>query len=361
MRLDKEEHGSWYFAVQVRGPVGRRERLRHGGFATAEQDHHAGGEVIAADQDGGLGAGYTVARWLRCWLQAQQGLRPSTREGYADHVRLHLIPYLGRIELAQLTTRDIGRMFAALAGRRTRYGKPIVPSTLHRIRATLRAALNAAVREGLIASNPARMIRLPASCRPYPQVWTDRRVAAWRREGEHPTVAVWTADQLAEFLAFAGNDRLHVLWQLIALRGLRRGEAAGLRWIDLDLGRRELAVNRQLVHTDAGLIVCPPKSAASQRIIALDTETVRLLRRHEQTERQRLGDAWRETGPIFTRMDGSPLRPDYLTVRFRTSCTRAVCPRSDCTTCATAPPPSPWPVAPTCGSCRARSDTAASW
>ncbi|MEU6787243.1 integrase core domain-containing protein [Nonomuraea angiospora] len=43
----------------------------------------------------------------------------------------------------------------------------------------------------------------------------------------------------------------------------------------------------------------------------------RRLRRHEQTERQRLGDAWRETGPIFTRVDGSPLRPDYLTVRFR--------------------------------------------
>ncbi|MER6007866.1 tyrosine-type recombinase/integrase [Nonomuraea angiospora] len=317
MQLDKDGHGSWYFAVQVSGPAGRRERLRRGGFTTAEQAYRAGGEVIAADQDGGLGAGYTVARWLRCWLQAQQGLRPSTREGYADHVRLHLIPYLGRIELAQLTTRDIGRMFAALAGRCTRYGKPIAPSTLHRIRATLRAALNAAVREGLIASNPARMIRLPASSRPYPQVWTDRRVAAWRREGEHPTVAVWTADQLAEFLVFARHDRLHVLWQLIALRGLRRGEAAGLRWIDLDLDRRELAVNRQLVHTDAGLIVCPPKIAASQRIIALDTETVRLLRRHEQTERQRLGDAWRETGPIFTRVDGSPLRPDYLTVRFR--------------------------------------------
>ncbi|MEV6041414.1 site-specific integrase [Nonomuraea sp. NPDC052116] len=219
--------------------------------------------------------------------------------------------------MAQLTTRDIGRMFVALAGRRTRFGKSIASSTLHRIRAMLRAALNAAVREGLIASNSARMIRLPASCRPYPQVWTDRWVAAWRCEGEHPTVAVWTADQLAGFLAFASNDRLHVLRQLIALRGLRRGEAAGLRWIDLDLDRRELAVNRPLVHTDAGLIVCPPKSAASQRIIALDTETVRLLRRHEQAERRRLGDAWRETGPIFTWVDGSPFRPDYLTVRFR--------------------------------------------
>jgi integrase len=316
-RLDKDGHGSWYFAVQVRGPAGRRERLRRGGFATAEQARRAGREMIAADRGDRAGAGYTVARWLRCWLQMQHGLRPSTREGYADHVRLHLIPPLGRIELAELTARDISRMFAALAERRTRCGRPIAPATLHRIRATLRAALNAAVREGLIASNSARMVRLSGPYRPYPQVWTDRRVAAWRRDGERPAVAVWTADQLAEFLTFARDDRLYLLWQLIALRGLRRGEAAGLRWVDLDLDRRELTVSRQLVHTDAGLIACPPKSAASRRVIALDGETVRLLRRHEQTQRRQLGDAWRETGPIFARLDGAPLRPDHLTARFR--------------------------------------------
>jgi hypothetical protein len=63
---------------------------------------------------------------------------------------------LGRIELVELASRDIVRMFAVLAGRRNRYGEQIASSTLHRIRATLRAALNAAVREGLITSNPAR-------------------------------------------------------------------------------------------------------------------------------------------------------------------------------------------------------------
>ncbi|MBE1557703.1 tyrosine-type recombinase/integrase [Nonomuraea africana] len=76
-------------------------------------------------------------------------------------------------------------------------------------------------------------------------------------------------------------------------------------------------MSRQLVHTDVGLIAFLPKTAASRRIIALDPETVRLLRRHEQVQRQLLGDAWNESGPIFARTDGSPMRPDYLTVRFR--------------------------------------------
>ncbi|KAB8188620.1 hypothetical protein FH608_043480 [Nonomuraea phyllanthi] len=110
VRLDKEEHGSWYFGVQVRGPAGRRERFRRGGFATAGQAHHAGGEAIVADLDSGPGAGYTVARWLRCWLQTQQGLRPSTREGYADHIRLHLIPYLGRIELGAAPSEGVAEL-----------------------------------------------------------------------------------------------------------------------------------------------------------------------------------------------------------------------------------------------------------
>ncbi|MET9344917.1 tyrosine-type recombinase/integrase [Nonomuraea sp. NPDC003804] len=311
VRLAEAWHGSWYFAVQVSGLAGRR-----GGFATAEQARQAGREVIAADRNDVAVGGYTLARWLRRWLDMQPHLRPSTREAYADHVRLYLIPYLGRIELAELASCDIARMFAVLARRRNRYGQLIASSTLPRIRATLRTALNAAVREGLLASNPARMIRLPAPRQPYPEVWTERRVAAWRRSGERPAVAVWTAEQLAEFLAFARGDPLYPLWQLIALRGLRRGEAAGLRWVDLDLDRRELTVSRQLVHTDDGLIACPPKTAASRRIVALDPETVRLLRRHEQAQRQLLGDAWNESGPIFARTDGSPVRPDYLTVRF---------------------------------------------
>jgi hypothetical protein len=48
----------------------------------------------------------------------------------------------------------------------TRYGRPISPSTLHRIRATLRSALNAAIRDGLLRDNPARFVELPTPAGP---------------------------------------------------------------------------------------------------------------------------------------------------------------------------------------------------
>ncbi|WP_062434292.1 tyrosine-type recombinase/integrase [Herbidospora daliensis] len=315
-RLAEDGHGSWYFAVQVQGLSGQRERMRRGGYASAGEAEQAGLQMIASEHGGGIGAACTVAQWLRYWLATDQGIRPRTRQGYADHVRLHLLPALGRIRLAELSFRDVRRMFMVLAGRRNRYGRPLAAASLERIRATLRAALNEAVREGLIDANPARGLRLPAAPRPRAQVWTDRRVAVWRATGERPTVAVWTVPQLVDFLDGVRGDALFPLWWLAALRGLRRGELAGLRWVDLSLETAELAVVRQLVQVGGRLVSFPPKSQASRRTVALDPQTVRLLRRHEREQRTE-GRFCDGRAQVFTRMDGSPVAPDYLTYRFR--------------------------------------------
>ncbi|MEW1838401.1 tyrosine-type recombinase/integrase [Nonomuraea angiospora] len=296
---------------------GRRQRLRRGGFPTAGVARQAA-RNIAQSLEGALATGYcTVAQWLRYWLSvAEQRIRPTTYKAYRDHVRLFLIPYLGLIPLRGLSRRHVVRMFSSVAQRHTRYGKPISAATLERIRATLRAALNEAVREDVIQDNPARGLRLPSPRHVHPMMWTPRRVAAWRRTGERPAVAVWTIEQLTEFLAFVRDDRLFALWWLIALRGLRRAEVAGLRWIDLDTDRRELTIACRLVHTDHGLLPCPPKSASSQRGIALDLDTLRLLYRHEQVQRDELGIDWSPSTPIFTRENGGAIDPNYLTHRF---------------------------------------------
>lgn len=318
-RLGEDGHGRWYVAVQVSGLSGRRERIRRGGFSTPEEARQAGEELIAADCGGRPGGMCTVGQWLVHWQEGLRGLRLSTWTAYDSHIRLYLIPQLGRIRLAALTSRQVEQMFTALAMRRNRHGRPLAAGTLERVRATLRVALNAAVRDGLLAANPACGLRLPGPRRPHPVVWTERRVAAWRRTGERPAVAIWTVAQLVEFLDFVAEDRLFALWWLIALRGLRRGEAAGLRWVDLDLEAGELAVCRQLVQIVGKVIECPPKSTASHRTVALDAETVRVLRDHEraqQIERLECGPAWVESGQVFTMSDGRPVQPGYLTHRF---------------------------------------------
>ncbi|KAB8194288.1 hypothetical protein FH608_019235 [Nonomuraea phyllanthi] len=64
-----------------------------------------------------------------------------------------------------------------------RYRRPVGPATMHRIRATLRYALNIAIRqERLIGLNPAAVVELPDAERPKALVWSDERVADWNRE-----------------------------------------------------------------------------------------------------------------------------------------------------------------------------------
>ena len=91
------------------------------------------------------------------------------------------------------------------------------PASVRRVHATLRSALSSAQRQQLVAFNAAANLDLPAAAR--------------------PKVRPWEPAELGRFLDSLGDDRLAALFELIAATGLRRGEACGLRWSDVDLGR----------------------------------------------------------------------------------------------------------------------------
>jgi integrase len=165
-------------------------------------------------------------------------------------------------------------------------------------------------------------VELPTYRKPHPQVWTDARVAEWQRTGWRPAVAVWTATHLATFLAAVRGDRLFALWWLIALRGLRRGEACGLRWREVDLDHGVLFIVRSRTTAGWRVIEGDPKTSAGMRAVALDRHTVKALREHrhrqlEHSDRRRAaGKVCRESGYVFTRPDGQPIHPGYVTQRF---------------------------------------------
>jgi integrase len=262
----------------------------------------------------------TVSGWLEHWLATRTSQRASTLRGYRSHVRLYLIPYLGRIPLAELTTGQVQAMFTALSRELGSAAGPGTAASLARIRATLRAGLNAALRQGLIAVNPACRVELPPARRARAVVWTAARVEEWKRTGIRPPVAVWTAGQTAQFLQAIRSHRLYAAYHLIALRGLRRGEACGLRWCDLDLDGGVATINQQLQQYDGHMVVGPPKTARSLRTIALDRTTIAALRRHrrrQERERVELGESHQDSGYVFTGLYGDPLAPDRLTRTFR--------------------------------------------
>ena len=331
-RLADPAHGSWSIDVTVPGAfgVGPPVRVRRSGYRTRQTAQGALDEVVGRAH--GAGAAWTVQRWLGHWLATNPRIRPATRASYEAHVRVHLGPTLGRYGLDELTPPVVQAAFTRIAVTRTRTGQLLSPATVRRIHATLRAALNAAVRDGLITANPAWRTRLPLAQPSRPEVWTPGRVAIWQATGERPTVAVWTPGQLAAFLhhSLQARDPLYPAWRLIALRGLRRGEACGLRWADLDLdpadeqgagqlagGHGRLRVVQAIVQIGGRVSPAPPKTPASRRTISLDPATTALLRELRGARATRAGSRLEPTSPVLADNAGRPIQPQRLSVAFR--------------------------------------------
>lgn len=311
-------HGSRYFAIDLPRPAGRRgrHRVRRGGFETREAAQASLDELRRPDARGDATSSISTGAWLRAWLASRESLAPLTARGYGFHVRLYLEPMLGRYPLVALRRVHVQEMFSKLA-RHGSTGQPLSPNTLSRIRATLRSAMNAAIRHGLIESNPATLLDLPRVRRSRAVIWTEHQIQVWQRTGRRPKVAVWTAAQTAAFLTATADHRLYAAFHLVALRGLRRAEAAGLRWCDVDFDNRLLQVTHTTQYVNGTLVHCPPKTENSHRVVVLDRTTIKELRRHRAVqiaEADARGVA--PSGFVFTNRRGQPLRPDYLYREF---------------------------------------------
>ena len=312
-RLGEAGHGSWYFGIDLPRRVdGGRRRLRRGGYLTCEAASAARDQLSVPARGGPGDDVYTVAQWLEAWAETRGSLRHNTRRVYKSHVRQHLRRVFDAVLLKELDVACVEHAFTRLLG------EGMTAATARRVFSTLRTALNAAVREGLIPRSPARYVKLPRGRRPFAVVWTRRRVEEWRQTGERPVVAVWEPGQLARFLASVAGHPLFPLFRLVGMRGLRRGEACGLQWGDLDLHDGLAYIARQLQEDARGRLgVCALKTESSRRAVALDPETVMILRAHRSRQRTQLGDdavmpqAW-----VFTHPDGAPLSPPFLTSTF---------------------------------------------
>lgn len=125
--------------------------------------------------------------------------------------------------------------------------------------------------------------------------------------------------QTGAFLDFVAEDRLYAMWHLIAFRGLRRGEACGQPWSETNLDTHSLTVSSQLVQDGWDVETSEPKTDSGFRVIALDDDTVEVLKHHRERQgaaHEMWGLAWVDTGLVFTQEDGSWLHPGKVTDLF---------------------------------------------
>jgi integrase len=229
----------------------------------------------------------SVEQFLTSWLNNTMArkLRPTTFATYQSHIENHLIPLLGSRRIGKLAPQHIEAMLNKLAtSGNARTGEPLTPATIRYIQSILTTALNQAVRWKVIAENPALLVdrtRIP------------------RRN-----VQVLTPDEARVLLAAVQGTRLEALVTVAMSLGLRRGEALGLRWQDVDLDRGILQVEQSIQRIDGKLRVQGVKNETSVRVVNLPAVTVAALRRHRaRQENERLGAGpanWVESGLVFT-------------------------------------------------------------
>ncbi|MHB1597014.1 MAG: tyrosine-type recombinase/integrase [Streptosporangiaceae bacterium] len=191
-----------------------------------------------------------------------------------------------------------GPVRAELADHGGRNGQPLSVWTISHIHRTLRKALADAVNvDQVLAVNPAARSKRP------------------RQHGSEPT-RVWTAGQLAAFLATASTHRLYAFYRLAAYTGARHGELLYLRWPAIDLDAAEITLGGSVTVIRGSRVEGTTKGGRS-RVISIDADTVTILREHRQRqaeERQSAGTAWNGTsGLVFTTRWGEPLFPDTVT------------------------------------------------
>lgn len=168
----------------------------------------------------------------------------------------------------------------------------------------LRASLAQQVKNDTIPANPADGIEKPS--------------ARTRK-----SFVVWDDEEVGRFLAIAEQDRQAPFWFLTLLEGMRRGEALGLRWSDLQwsddertcVARISQTVVPDLANGGAALIQDRAKTRSSQRAILLTGPTVAVLKSHrdrQRFERQSLADVWSAGDLIVTTTIGSVVTPSNI-------------------------------------------------
>lgn len=118
-----------------------------------------------------------------------------------------------------------------------------------------------------------------------------------------PEMHTCTGAELSTFLRATRSDRLSSSWHLLALTGLRRGEALALRWSDLHFDHGRLALQRQRVMTGTEVSERQTKTG-KKRAVSMDADAVAVLRRQSQQQLDdaaEWGDAWQSAGHCFTR------------------------------------------------------------
>ncbi|WP_232490811.1 site-specific integrase [Mycobacterium dioxanotrophicus] len=249
----------------------------------------------------------TVQQAVESWLQGQR-IRPKTMSAYVTALR-PIVDHLGDRRVQSITKDDIEQVVQALRdgksamgtwnapeklkGKKTRAAWS--PASINPMLAHTRSVFADLVDQGAVARNVAALVK------PLPS--------------ERAKLNTLDAEQIATLLKSTAGQTLDIAWRL-ALNGMRRGEILALRWDDVDLTAKTLAISAARLAIPGGSETGAPKTTSSIRELPLTSDLTVALRRERKRQSELklfLGEKWADTGLVVVDEFGKPPHPDTVT------------------------------------------------
>ncbi|MBQ3529570.1 MAG: site-specific integrase [Oscillospiraceae bacterium] len=222
----------------------------------------------------------TIGQWMDIWVSEYLGaVKPRTVDLYKGVVKTRIKPGLGSVKLDALNPHTVQNYYNGL----TKEG--LAPKTVKNIHGIFHKALQQAVSNGYIKTNPADACILP---RPV------------RRE-----LKPMDEDMISAFLRAIQDHPFADLFTVTLFTGMREGEALGLLWDCVDLTKGTLIIDKQLqlIRGSGGQYQMVPTKNSKSRSITLAASVVKMLRdvkRKQLENRLRYGPLWEDSGFVFT-------------------------------------------------------------
>lgn len=264
----------------------------------------------------------TLIAYLRRWLNGRRELgkiRARTHSDYNALIERYIAPALGNRRLSEVSAREVERLYTRMSTPKEGGGLGLAPGTVHHVHSLLHASLRKAVRQRLIPTNPAAATERPPVKRKRFTALTPDQVgtlfqAAKCYPGDPAVIKAKGSDSHT-----GQRDRFYALFVLLAMCGLRPGEAYALRWEDLDLHDALLHVRRTLVNRSSiGKHFELPKTDKSARTLDLPTTVVDALREHRRQqaeERLAAGPVWEDADLVFCTTIGTVIEHQNVVKR----------------------------------------------
>ncbi len=243
--------------------------------------------------------------WIDFWYQTYcaHTLRITTKNDYENRIYNHIIPEIGKIPLNKLSQSDLQQFYAKekTGGRKLHaetLGMGLSDRTIRAIHANCRTALQRAVQDGLIRTNPAVGCKLPPK--------------------KAREMQVLTQTEILRFLHQAKDEGYYELFLLELGTGMRRDEILALKWSDLNFSTGELRIERQVYIIKAEVIISVPKTKASVRTVILPWLLVKILAEY----RKSVDSEWMFPSPLDK---SRPRNPASVRKRLQLILERAGC------------------------------------